>query len=137
MGFMKSIKDMKEMTAAAPGLMAQAQQLQVQANQTYGTTADMMNSPAMAEAAAHQQKLANSTVTEADLAPIAGVSLDLYADICRGIAAYNYDQSKLPELAAARGVAADAWDQAVEGWNQRIKDNPKLAQEFNRLYTGR
>ena len=137
MGFLKGLKDMKDMTAAAPAMMAQAQQLQAQAAATYGTPAQMMASPQMAEAAAHQQKLASSTVTEAALASINGVSLDLFAEICRGIAAYNYDQSKLPELAAARGIAGADWDAAADGWNQRIKDNPKLAQEFNRLYTGR
>ena len=45
MGFLKSMKDMKEMMAAAPGMIAQAQQLQAQANATYGSPAAMMSSP--------------------------------------------------------------------------------------------
>jgi hypothetical protein len=38
------------------------------------------------------------------------------------------------ELAAAKGVLADAWAQALAGWNQRIAANAAVAQRFNALY---
>ena len=54
--------------------------------------------------------------------------------VCKGIAAYNYDQAKLPEIAASRGIPAFSWDEATKGWNGRIKANAAVAQRFNQLY---
>jgi hypothetical protein len=72
-----------------------------------------------------------------DFEPVAGVSLELYAEISKGLAAYNYDQSKAPEIAASKGVSADAWDAAMTEWNVRMKRNPGVAKAFNSYYTGR
>jgi hypothetical protein len=72
-----------------------------------------------------------------DFEPIAGVSLELYAEIAKGLAAYNYDQSKGPELAAAKGVSAESWQAAVDGWNARMQSNRAVGQRFNALYMGR
>jgi hypothetical protein len=72
-----------------------------------------------------------------DFDPIAGVSIELYAEISKGLAAYNYDISKGPEVAASKGVSADSWKQAMNGWNDRIKANRAVAQRFNALYMGR
>jgi hypothetical protein len=72
-----------------------------------------------------------------DFEPIAGVSLALYAQISKGLAAYNYDIAKGPEVAASRGVSAEDWDTAMTGWNDRIKGSRIVAQEFNALYMGR
>jgi hypothetical protein len=70
----------------------------------------------------------------ADQDPIAGVSIGLFAEISKGLAAYGYDQSKGVEVAAAKGVSADAWAQALAGWNQLIAADPAVAQRFNALY---
>ena len=70
-------------------------------------------------------------------ATIAGVSLALYAEISKGLAAYGYDQSRAVDVAQSKGVPADAWAVAMEGWNVRIRANRAVAQQFNRLYTGR
>ena len=75
-------------------------------------------------------------IDEADLAPIAGVSLEQYVDISKGLAAYGYDQSKAALVAASKGVSADSWDAAVEGWNERITANRAIGQRFNQLYMG-
>jgi hypothetical protein len=72
-----------------------------------------------------------------DFAPIAGVSLELYAEIAKGLADYSYDQSKGPELAAAKGVPAESWQAAVDGWNARMQSNRTVGQRFNALYMGR
>lgn len=74
---------------------------------------------------------------DGDFAPIAGVSLALYAEISKGLAAYGYDQSRAVDVAQSKGVSADAWAAAMEGWNARIRSNRAVAQQFNRLYTGR
>ena len=72
-----------------------------------------------------------------DFQPIAGVSIELYAEISKGLAAYNYDQSKAPELAAAKGVSAENWQAAMTGWNERMQRNRAVGQRFNALYMGR
>ena len=72
-----------------------------------------------------------------DFEPIAGVSIELYAEISKGLAAYNYDQAKAPELAAAKGVGAEDWQAAMTGWNERMQRNRAVGQRFNALYTGR
>ena len=72
-----------------------------------------------------------------DFDPIAGVSIELYAEISRGLAAYNYDIAKGPEVAASKGVSAESWEEAMQGWNDRIKANRAVAQRFNALYMER
>lgn len=131
MGMFKRMKDLKETVEAAPGMVQQARQLGAQA-QEY----------AVAQQAAMQQQMATmqqapADTTGADFEPIAGVSIELYAEVSKGLAAYGYDQSKAPEIAASKGVAPENWDQAMNGWNERIKANRGVAQRFNQLYTGR
>lgn len=141
MGLFKGMKDMKDMVNAAPDLVEQAQGLQAQAAAQAAASQDLYQQSvadgSLAQAQAHQQAVANATVTEADLAPIAGVSLELFAEVSKGLAAYNYDQSKAVVVAAEKGVSADAWQQAMDGWNDRITANPAVAKQFNHYYTGR
>jgi hypothetical protein len=72
--------------------------------------------------------------TGPDFEPIAGVALDQFAAVSKGIAAYNYDQSRLAEVAAARGIDPVSWETASQGWTRRIQASPAIAQEFNQLY---
>ena len=78
-----------------------------------------------------------ATATGPDFEPIAGVSLELYAEISKGLAAFNYDQTKAPEIAAEKGIAGPDWQTAMDGWNARMTANKAVAQRFNALYTGR
>jgi hypothetical protein len=68
------------------------------------------------------------------LTPIEGVTLDCYAAIVRGIAAYNYDQSMLPGIAAEHGIDVDAWNRVHEGWNGRIQMDAAVARRFSDIY---
>ena len=52
----------------------------------------------------------------------------------KAVAAFNYDGSKLPEIAASKGIPAHAWETASNGWNERIKSNPAVAQRYNQIY---
>ena len=83
------------------------------------------------------QQAAEPGAADPDFEPIAGVSLELYAEISKGLAAYDYDQSKAPELAAAKGVPAESWQAAMAGWNERMQRNRAVGQRFNALYMGR
>lgn len=135
MGLFKNVKQMKEAVAGAPDLVQQAQQLQAAAGQAQA--AALQQQAMAAGAGPAMAPPATATPSEADLAPIAGVTLELYAEISKSLAEVSYDLAKAPELAGARGIAAADWQVAVEGWNQRMQASPAVAQQFNRLYTGR
>lgn len=127
MGIFKQFKDMATMVNAAPGLIDQAQQLQAQA-QVYQQQFDMqaMNAQAMNALTAEPQP--------GNLEPIAGVDLEKYARIVKGISAYGYDQSKLVYVAGTFGVGSEAWAQAEAGWAARIQADRGVGRRFNELY---
>lgn len=136
MGLFKSIKDMKDMVHAAPGMIDQAQQM--------GASAQAMQAQSMAQqqavmgqAQAHQQAAAgNLQAQPGGLDPIAGVSLQQYAVIVKAIAPLNYDQSALPGIAASHGIDGTSWQQAHDGWNARIQGDPAVARAFSDVYRG-
>jgi hypothetical protein len=80
------------------------------------------------------QRAAAAPAEGPDFEPIAGVSLELYVQISKGLAAYNYDQSKAADVAASKGVLESDWTAAVDGWNARMRSNPTVGQRFNSLY---
>jgi hypothetical protein len=126
MGLFKQMKDMKKAVEAAPGLVSQAQQLGAQAQQM----------AAAQQAAAAQHAGQAMAAGGPDFEPIAGVSLELYADISRESASSPGDLGHAAQVAASKGVAPDSWQQAMDGWNARMH-NPAVAQRFNQLYMGR
>ncbi len=139
MGLFKQLKDLKETVEAAPGMVTQARQMGAQAQEyaaAQQAAAQMQMQQAMAAA---QTPVPGQTATVAagNFEPIAGVSIELYADISRGLAEYGYDQAKAPEIAASKGVSAESWERAMTGWNERIKADPAVAKRFNQLYMGR
>ena len=132
MGMFKRMKDMKDMIEAAPGMVAQAQQLGAQAQQM-----------AVAQQAAMQTQLGQAggaqpgaAASGADFEPVAGVSLEQFVSVSKGVAAYGYDASKLADVAASQGIDAFTWDNAQRGWNERIHRNRAVAQRFNQIYRG-
>lgn len=138
MGMFKQLKQAKHSIEAAPGMIAQAQELGAQAQQmAVAQQAAAAQAAAQAQAQAQAMSATAAPAAGGDLEPIAGVSLELYAEISKGLAAYNYDQSKGADVAAAKGVTATSWEQAMAGWNDRIKADPAVARQFNKLYTGR
>jgi hypothetical protein len=129
MGMLKRMKDMRDMVSAAPGMVAQAQQLGAQAQQMAAAqqAAMLAQTGAVAPGAAP---------AGADFEPIAGVSLEQFTAVSKGVAAFGYDQSKLVEVAASHGISASAWATAHAGWNERIHQNRAVAQRFNQIYRG-
>jgi hypothetical protein len=121
----KRLSDMKDMLAAAPGLIESANELaaNAQANQA----AYLKTSTPAAPVAAPQP---------GNLDPIAGVDLALYATVAKGLAQFGYDQSKAAGIAALHGVDAASWKSASDGWGARIQSDPAVASQFNHLYTG-
>ena len=134
MGFFKGIKDMKEMVAAAPGMVEQAQVMSAQAQQLQYAQQQQAFAQQQQVMAAAQAAGAAPVASGDILAPIAGVTVEQYVAIAKGIAAYNYDQNMLPTLAAQRGIDRASWDQAAAGFNARVVSSPAFAQHFNTLY---
>ena len=134
MGMFKQMKDMKAMVAAAPDMIAQGNQM---ASQAYAMAEASQYQHQAAVAAQHEAALAAPVSAEGDFAPIAGVTLELYAEISRSLAEVAYDTARAPEMAARKGVSAPDWDAAVAGWNARMHSNPAVGQRFNALYVGR
>ena len=130
MGFLKkSMKDMKTMVGAAPGMIEQANQMAAQAQQ--------MQAAQAAQAAQAQAMMSGTTIPPGDprLEPIAGVTLDLYAAISKAAALQGADESGLVGLALARGVTSpEAWNEAYTGWNARMQGDMQLATQFGHLY---
>jgi hypothetical protein len=131
MGMFKRMKDMKDVVEASPDMVRQARQMGAQAQEYAAAQQAAMG------AQTPQSAPPQAAAGPADFDPIAGVSIELYAEISKGLAAYNYDITKGPDVAATKGVAAEDWGQAMTGWNDRIKANRAVAQRFNALYTGR
>lgn len=54
--------------------------------------------------------------------PIAGISLEQYADLCVAMKDTNGDAAACDRIAQQRGVAPEAWRAAQQGWNGRMAD---------------
>jgi hypothetical protein len=134
MGLFKQMKDMKDAVKAAPALVDQAQQMAASAQQ-YQARAMAQQQSVMGQAVAHQMAATGQLQPQpGGLDAIAGVDLQRYAAIVKAIAPLGYDQSLLPGIAASHGIAADAWQQAHDGWNARIQDDPAVARAFSDVY---
>ncbi|HEV7918219.1 MAG TPA: hypothetical protein VGO97_01465 [Solirubrobacterales bacterium] len=132
MGLFKQMKDMKNVVEQAPDMINQAQQLGAQAQEMAAAQ------QAVAQQAVSQQQAATAAAAEAggaDFEAIAGVSIEQYAEVSKELAAHGYDQSKAVEVAATKGISADSWQQALDGWNARMQTSPAVGQRFNQLYT--
>jgi hypothetical protein len=134
-GFFKQMKDMKDLVNAAPGLVEQAQQMGAQAQQM-AAAQHAAAQARMAQYGAGQPGAFGQQAAPAgpDFEPIEGVTLEQFAAVGKGVAAYNYDGSRLPEIAASKGIPAAAWETASRGWNDRMLANPAVAQRYNQLY---
>ena len=69
-----------------------------------------------------------------DFEPIAGVGLEQFAAVSRGLAAFGYDRSKLVHVIASAGIPVHDWETAARGWRDRIQGNHAVARCFNRFY---
>jgi hypothetical protein len=129
-GLFKQAKDMKNLIGAAPEMLSAAQQMSEQSQELAAAHQAIMQQTAPPAAAAAPPPAGP------DFAPIGGVSLELYVEISKELGAHGYDQSQAAGIAAGKGITADGWRAALDGWNARIRANAAVAQRFNALYTG-
>lgn len=123
MGIFKGFKDMADMLVAAPDLIESANAM--------GAEAKLMQQN---QAAASGMSPVVIQPPAASLVPIAGVDLDLYVRISKGIAAYNYDAAMLPTVATSFGISQGDWTIASAGWATRIQTDGSVGARFNQLY---
>ena len=83
----------------------------------------------------HANLAAHGEPDPAMLAPIAGVDLAAYARVSKGIAAFGYDTSRLPEVARGLGIAPADWEAASLGWGAHIQADRAVGSRFNQLYS--
>jgi hypothetical protein len=70
--------------------------------------------------------------------PIEGVSLEQYAQIAKGAADQGItDEAGVMAYAEQQGVAGAAFQVAMHGWNDRMKQSMAVGQRFNAIYMGR
>jgi hypothetical protein len=134
MGMFKQLKDMKGMIEDAPGMIKGAQAMGAQAQEM-----------AAAQQAAAQAQMAqlgalpgagSFAPDPAALTPIGGVTLEQYVEISKAIAAAGPSSAEEGlAVAASKGVSADDWKAAMDGWNQRIRTNGGVAHQFNVLFS--
>ncbi len=124
MGVFKQIKDMKNTVAQMPGMVEQAQKMAQQAQQMQAAqmqAAQMGGAPAGA-------------VDPALMEPIAGISLERYAQLARSIGERKLDQAGVESFVKLQGHSPEDWQAAYDGWNARFKGNMSLSVQFGNLY---
>lgn len=131
MGLFQQMKDLKNVVAIAPEMVAEAQQLQAAAAAQYGVVVggSAYGAPAMGMPTA-------TAIDAADprLAPIEGMSIETYARISKAAAA-GLERPSLLAYAAGLGVSEQTWDVASHAWTERMRGDMPLAVHFGNLYT--
>lgn len=122
MGLFKDLKNMKDTVHAAPDMIREAQSLGAQA-QAYGQA--VAATPGIGTP---------GVVTPAELEPIAGMSLQQYAQFAKTVGEKRLDQAGTEALVSQHGFAPEDWQAAYDGWNARMKVNMALSTQFGQLY---
>jgi hypothetical protein len=68
------------------------------------------------------------------LAPIAGVSIELFVTVSRRLVRFQFDAGHAVDIAGELGVPPADWDAAAAGWTDRLRASPLVSAEFARLY---
>jgi hypothetical protein len=70
-------------------------------------------------------------------APVDGLGLPAYVDVCRELVRTAGDSTRRIELVlAAHDLTPDRWGRINEEWSERIRRQPRIRTEFRRLYAG-
>lgn len=135
-GLIKDVKHGSQAAKAGAAMLADKDQMLAQAAQLRAASQATMAAGAGTAMPGAGVMPPVGPIDDADLEPIAGVSLEQYVEISKSLSAHGYDQSKAAEVAASKGVSAQSWEAAVAGWNSRITANRAIGQRFNQLYMG-
>jgi hypothetical protein len=72
--------------------------------------------------------------TAADLQPVAGVTVQRYAQVCSAIDAAPGGDTRKSSVAQREGLTADAWTRASAEWNTRLLRTSAVAEAFFDAY---
>jgi hypothetical protein len=61
-------------------------------------------------------------------APIAGISLELYAELSADVSDHLNDAAKQVEIVGKKGISKESWDAAKAGWTARMQDMSLMGQ---------
>jgi hypothetical protein len=137
MGLFKQMKQMKEVVAEAPELIAQAQALGSQAQQLQAAQMAPAGTLANAQQMAAAGALPGTTagvVDAAALEPIAGRSLEVFAQLSKAIAVRGLDKAGADAFVQTQGISASDYQAMCDGWAERFRGNTALAVHFGNLY---
>ncbi len=129
MGLFKQMKDMKNVVAAAPEMISNAQALAGQAQQLQQAQMAAMQTGSMPGMAGM-----GTPVDPAQLTPISGVSIELYAQLSKTIGEQRLDADGITRLLTTQGLTYGQWDEAYTVWNERFKANMALSAHFAMLF---
>jgi hypothetical protein len=129
MGLFKQMKDMKNMVAAAPEMITNAQALAGQAQQLQHAQMAAMQAGTMPGMPG-----VGTPPDAAKLTPIAGVSIALYAQLSKTIGEQRLDADGITRLMTTQGLTYAQWDDAYAGWNERFKADMALSSHFAMLF---
>ena len=127
----------------SPGAACQAREMSVQIEQRALAKQALAEQAALAQRAAALARAARAweaartgslAQDDPDFEPIAGVGLEQFAAVSRGIAAFGHDLAKLAHVTASAGIPAQRWETAAAGWQERIRSNHAVARRFNQFY---
>jgi hypothetical protein len=66
-----------------------------------------------------------------------GLSLLAYVGICRALIRHGADSERLiDEVLSSHGLTPDRWASLHAAWTERIRRDPAIRADFQRLYTG-
>ena len=128
MGFLKQMKEMKQIVAAAPSMIEQSQQMAANAQAMQAAQMSQMQ-----HAIAYNQQVGQPIAPE-HLTPINGVDLPTYAWVGKQVANNGYNQALAVGFAAQRGISAADWEAGAAGWTARMTTVPAIGPEFRRYY---
>jgi len=80
----------------------------------------------------------SSDHAEQPVTQIDGLSLEAYVAVCRALVRDGGDSaSRIEAVLVAHGLTAGRWALVRTAWTERIRRDPEVRAEFQRLYAGR
>ena len=135
MGLFKQFKDMRNVVAAAPGMVAQAQQTSAAAQAYAAQQQAAYGMQGYGAANAYGAPVATGIAADDPrLAPIAGVDLAMYARISKAASQEGLNVDGLILKAQSFGIPAEAWNEAATGWPTRMRGDTQLAVHYGNLF---
>jgi hypothetical protein len=127
MGLMKQLKQTRETLREAPGLMMQARDMAAQAQAQEFQALQSLQGTVPGAA------MGGATSGE-ELAPIAGISLERYAQLAKTIGAQQMSGATLEAFLAQNGHTETDWQTAYDGWNAHMKANMAISTQFGVMF---